>query len=63
MSFLTAQGQPMDADKFALAIALIIIFVAAAFALGICFRRLTEAGHKVLPDSGIGPIGFVHFRS
>jgi len=53
----------MDADKFALAIALIIIFVAAAFALGICFRRLTEAGHKVLPDSGIGPIGFVHFRS
>ena len=61
MSFLTAQGQPIDADKLALAIALIIIFIAAAFALGISLRRLTDAGRKLLPASEIGPIGFVHF--
>jgi hypothetical protein len=52
-----------DADKIALAVALVIIFAAVAFALGILVRRLTDAGRPSFLESptAIGPIGFVHF--
>lgn len=52
-----------DADKIALAVALVVILTAAAFALGIFLRRLTEGGRPALLQSpaAIGPIGFVHF--
>ncbi len=54
-----------DVDKIAIAIALVIIFTAAEFALGIFFRRLTDVERQSLPNSGslakMKPIGFVHF--
>ena len=52
-----------DSDKIALATALVVILAAAAFALGIFYRRLTDAGRPLLLGSptAIGPIGFVHF--
>jgi len=51
-----------DVDKITLALALFIL-VAAAFALGVVFRRLTPAERKSLLEcpAAIGPIGFVHF--
>jgi len=61
MSFLTAEVQPADVDKIAIAMALLIVLVAAAFVLGISLRSLTAARRKLLPDGGTAPIGFVHF--
>ncbi len=52
-----------DADKIALAIALAVILAAAAFASGIFFRRLMDAGRPTLfaSPTATGPIGFMHF--
>jgi hypothetical protein len=52
-----------DADKIAFAVALVVILAVAAFALGILFKRLTDARRSTLHESpiAIGPIGFVHF--
>jgi hypothetical protein len=52
-----------DAERIALVVALVVILVAAAFALNILFRRLPNAGQVSLMEgpTPIGPIGFVHF--
>jgi hypothetical protein len=57
MPSFTAQ---IDLDEIVVGIALVIILAAAAFALGIFFKRLTDAERPSLLKSS-GPIGFVHF--
>lgn len=53
----------IDGDKIVFTIALVVMLTAAAFALGIFFRRLTDAGRPLLLQrpTSIAPIGFVHF--
>ncbi len=52
-----------DVDKIALAIALVIIFAAAAFVLGIFVRRVADVERRSPfgSRSEMRPIGFVHF--
>lgn len=54
-----------DANEIALAVVLVVLLTATAFALGVFFRRLTDAGQPMLPENltAVGPIGFVHFES
>lgn len=50
-----------DAEKIALAVALVVILAAAAFALSILYRRLAARPSLLQIANPIGPIGFVHF--
>ena len=52
-----------DTGKIALVIALALIILAAAFAFGVFFARLTAPSNnpRLEPPIVLGPVGFVHF--
>jgi hypothetical protein len=56
-----------EMDKIVVTVVIVLVFAAAAFGLGVFFRRVADAGHQLFVSNEgttkMGPIGFLHFNS